>query len=234
MMHKPQPVTTNEHGDETHPAFGSISVSRIRSTPGAVLFDSGITHSEFIRVAVSRMSRQRDLKRDWLHADSRDLIEVDMSLAQWGAFVSAFNTTGVPCTIRKTETDWNIPGLEFDSRLAVSAQEARNAAHEAFGKIREAMAAVDALDPKAGIKDRRKALDNLRHAIQGAPASVEFAATSLTEHVEDVVAKARADVEAMVVAHAERIGLDPQTALGAIAGPQVGEPAQIEEGVPSP
>jgi len=38
---------------------------------------------------------------------------------------------------------------------------------------------------------------------------MEFAASSLAKHSENVVQKARADIEAMVISKAQQIGLDP-------------------------
>ena len=210
MMHKPTPPTLNEHGDETHPAFGAITAHRVTSNPGVVLFDSEITHRQFIRVTISGMKRQRDLNRDWLFEDSKPYIEVDMSEAQWASFVSSMNTTAVPCTVRRTESEWDVPGLEFAPRLALSAQETVTAAEKAFARIKEAVDALDvALSQKSTAKEKREALRQVRLAVEGAPHNVKFASDSLTEHVENVVQKARADVEGMVVAHAKQLGIDP-------------------------
>jgi hypothetical protein len=201
--------TTNDEGWETHPAFGSITAHRISTTPGAVLFDSEIRHTYFVRVTIAPMERKRDLNRDWLHTGSRPLMEVDMSEAQWASFVSSMNTSGVPCTIRTKENDHDVPGLEFDARLAISAKETREAAHRAFEGIKEAMDALEALPSNAGVKARRAAMSKLHYAIANAPANVEFASKSLTEHTENVVQKARADIEAMVVTHAQQLGVEP-------------------------
>lgn len=206
--HKATAVTVDAHGDDTHPAFGSIHASRVTSNPGVVLFDSDVQHQHFVRVRIGRMTRKRELGRDWLHATARDLIEVDMSEAQWASFVSSMNTTGVPCTLRKTETDINIPGLEFDPALSKSLDEVRAAADKAFRTIQDAMAAVDALDPKAGVKAKRDAMSRLRSVIGNASPNVNFAGKQLAEHAENVVQKARADVEAMVSQKAHQLGVD--------------------------
>ena len=219
--HVPTPPTTNERGYEEHPAWGVISAHRVSSTPGAVLFDSEITHSEYIQVTIGRMARRRDLNQDWRRPLGEDLIQVDMSMAQWASFVSSMNTTGVSCTIRRTEEEINVPGLEFAPRLAVSAKEAREAAHKALARIEEAFEALDSLDPKAGVRARREAMQNLRAAIANAPSNVQFAADSLTRHTESVVAKARADIEAVVEAHARQIGIDPA---------EVRNPMALEQG----
>lgn len=227
--HVPTPSTTDERGSEVHPAFGSIRVNRITSTPGSVLFDSDIPHGHFVRLTIGRMTRGRGLHRDWLNETGSPLVEVDMSEAQWGAFVSSFGRgSGVPCTIRSTESEQNVPGLIPESRLAISAEETRQAAEEALADVQTAFDALDSLDPKAGIKARREAMHRLRVALSNAPRNIEFAAQSLTEHTEKVVTKARADVEAMVVRHAERIGLDPSDTLTALTG-SVPAPRAIEE-----
>lgn len=216
--------TVDDRGRERHPAFGAIRAARITSSPGAVLFDSEITHSAFVRITVSPMGRKRDLNRDWLHPDIDPLIEVDLSEAQWASFVSSMNTSAVPCTIRATETQRDVPGLEFAPRLAESARETRQAAEKAFGQIKAALAALEtAQETKAGAKAVRAAMRNLHYAIENAPANVEFAAQSLTEHTENVVAKARADIEAMVVTHAQQLGIDPAGATKAIGMTPAGE-----------
>ena len=207
-MHEPQEPTTDKLGGEEHPAFGSISAHRIRTNPPSTLFDSEIQHGQIIRVTVGRMTRGRDLKRDWLHSNSRaQLIEVDMSEAQWASFVSSMNTSAVPCTIRTTETNHDVPGLHHRPRLGLSVDETHSAAEEAFGRIKEAMDALEALGSGAGIKARREAMRSLRAAIDNAPKNVKFASESLVEHSENVVAKARADIEAMVVTKAHQLGI---------------------------
>lgn len=213
IWHKPtdptptgRPTHHDDAMEEEHPAWGMASVHR-SSTGGSVLFDSEIKHAEIMRLTIRRATRTRGLNRDWIHEKQPDLIEVDMSLAQWGALVSSVNTTGVPVTIRATETQGNVPGLRYEPRLAESTAEVHGAAERAFEKVKAAMAAVDALDGKATAKERREAMGALRAAINNSVSNVNFAAKSLTEHVETVVSKAQADMEAMVVRHAERIGL---------------------------
>jgi hypothetical protein len=201
--------TLNERGDEVHPAFGMISAVRASySGDGQVLFQSDIKHGHTIRISVSGATRKRDLHHDWVHDDARPLIEVELSEAQWASFVSSMNTTGVPCTIRRTETDWNIPGLVYDPRLAHSMNEVRGAADKTFAKIRDALADYEnAVAEKAGAKVLREKLRSLHYTVENTEGNLAFAAKSLTEHAENVVQKARADIEAMVGAEAQRLGL---------------------------
>lgn len=203
-----EPVATNDAGDETHPAFGSIRAARITSNPGSVLFDSEIRHPQFVRVTIGHMSRRRDLNRDWLHPERGAVAEVDMSESQWASFVSSVNTSAVPCTLRLTETCQDVPVLPFAPRLEQSAKETGAAARKAFADIEAAFAVLRDLDPKAGVKARREAMHSLGVRIANAPSNVEFASRSLTEHTENVVQKARADIEAMMDASALRLGIE--------------------------
>jgi len=221
-MHEPTEPTVNEHGAETHPAFGMISAHRISSTPGQVLFDSDITHQHTVRISVQRATRGRDLHRDWIHETGRDLIEVELSEAQWASFVSSMNTSGVPCTLRKTESDWNLPGLVYDPRLALSMAETKDAADRMFRQAQAALEAYEqAVADKAPAKERAAKLRELRTALNNAEPNVTYAAKSLSEHAENVVQKARADIEAMVGAEAHRLGLEAGQAQGLLELPAV-------------
>lgn len=198
--------TQGERGEEQHPAWGMISAHRYQnSPPGAVLFDSDIRHQHTIGVSISTASRRRDLNRDWLHAE-RDFIEIEMSEAQWASFVSGVGGgSGVPCTIRRRE-DGNVPGTPFQPRLQESMDEVADAASKAQEQV---VAAFEAYNEHRTAANRRA----LEFAIRNMPANITFAAQSLTEHAENVVQRARADIEAMVVTKAAQLGIEP-SALG--------------------
>jgi hypothetical protein len=206
-MHEPTSSTTNDQGDEVHPAFGNITVHRSSASGGRhggmILFDSEIPHNELMTVRVTRATRRRNLNNDWIHSDNNTLLEIQMSLAQWASFVSSMNSGGgVPCTIRATETEQNVPGLEFAPRLALSVEETRSAAKKAFAEIKEARDTYEAHKTAANLRA-------LHYAIENATSNIDYATKTLTEHTENVVQKARADVEAMVVQHAKTLGINP-------------------------
>jgi hypothetical protein len=215
--------TTDEYGAEVHPAFGMIQASRVSvgggPGSGAVLFDSDIKHGHTVRVRIHRAIRRRDLSTDWIHP-GQELIEVEMSEAQWAGFVSSMNTSGVPCTLRRTENEVAVPNLDYDPRLAHSMQEVKGAAVKAFGRIREAMQDYEeAVAQKLGAKIIKERQRNLHYAIENSGANMTFAAKQLVEHTENVVQKARSDIEAMVQAEAARLGLTAGQAQGLLELP---------------
>ena len=185
---------------ETHPAFGMIGAYRTSiSPPGAVLFDSDVQHQHTVVVRIQHAERARDLHHDWIHG-RKEIIEIEMSEAQWASFVSSMNTAGVPCTLRNIQGE-DIERLDYKPRLEESMKETREAAHRAAEQVAEAFAAYK----------EKKTVANLRHLeamIANMPANVEFAAKSLSEHAENVVQRARADIEAMVAQHAAQLGIE--------------------------
>jgi uncharacterized protein YktA (UPF0223 family) len=204
--------------EETHPAWGLIGASRVQGD--AVMFDSDIRHHHYITIRLARASRRRDLNHDWLHREE-EIIEVEMSEAQWASFVSSMNTgNGVPCTITR-EGRKPVPGMPYAPRLQESMDEVRNSAEKSVAKVAAAYDAVEAaFEAGAGRKELREKIRTLKFAVAHMPANAEFAAKSLSEHAENVVQKARADIEAMVVSKAEQLQLDPADVMGVAQLPE--------------
>lgn len=191
---------------EMHPSFGMARFGRPSSTPGATLFDSDIRHQHYVTLTIETASRQRGLKTDWIRGE-KEILEIGMSEAQFGGLVSSFGSSGVPVTIMARDSQM-VPQPEFSSRTQISMQEVKEATREGIAQVGEAYAAVEAaVDSNAGKKALREALRDLRFAVGNLPSNLAFAGEQLSEHVETVVQKARADIEGMVARHAETLGL---------------------------
>lgn len=209
--------TLDEHGHEVHPAWVVVGAYRGSvSPPGAVLFNSDIRHQHVITVQVSEAHRSRDINRDWIGGRKR-IIEFTMSEAQWASFVSSMNSgSGVPATLgfRDSADDPHVPGMPFDPRLAHSINDVRQAATKAQEDVQRAFDAYK----------EKKTVGNLRHLeamIDNLPANLRFAAQSLSEHAENVVQRAKADIEAFVVNKAGQLGINPSD-IGALPQLQSG------------
>lgn len=197
--------TVDERGEEQHPAWVLVGASRVSaSPPGAVLFDSDIRHQHYVVVRVMRATRERSLSHDWKHG-RETIVELAMSEAQWASFVSSMNAgDGVPATLEHdaTRDDPRVPGMPYAPRLQVSMEEVHSAAAEAQAKVQEAYAAYAAKKNAANLRDLESAINNMTP-------NIDFAAKSLTRHAENVVQRARSDIEAFVVQKARQLGLDP-------------------------
>lgn len=208
-------------GDEQHPAFGLVSVHRITSSPGEVLFQSDVRHVEYVRMEVHEADRKRDLKHDWVHP-KRLVCEISLSMTQFASMVASGGTSGVPCTIESVNGGdhgtGQRPGLNPESRLAITTEEVKAAAAKAYGNIMDAFFALEEALTTTGAGSaaaKKTALRSLRSAIANAAPNVEYATKTLDEHAEAVVEKSRADIEAMVNRMAERAGI-PADMLRAI------------------
>lgn len=197
--------TEQDNGYESHPAWVLIGASRVsQSPPGQALFDSDIRHQHYVVVTLKRAERKRDLNHDWKHG-RETIVEVAMSEAQWASFVSSMNTgDGVPATLQWDATQENpmVPGVPYAPRLQVSMEEVHGAAWKAQKKVEDAFAAYKEKKSAANLRD-------LEIAIGHMTPNMDFAARSLSEHAENVVQRARADIESFVVAKAKQLGLDP-------------------------
>ncbi|HMM95375.1 hypothetical protein [Phycicoccus sp.] len=205
--------TLDEYGDETHPSYGRIRVTRAQGAPRP-LFDSETLHQHTITLTISHATRKRDLQRDWIH-EGRVVAEVSMSEAQWAQMVSSIGAGPSSCTLRVADGDYMVPDAPFSARLALTAAETRTAAKRALADVEEKLAAVQEKPTKANVRALAIAVGNL-------PANLQFAADSITKHTEDVVTKARADIEAMAMAAADRYRVDVrELGTGEAAIPQI-------------
>jgi hypothetical protein len=211
MPYETTEIRLGARGDETHESWLLVRANTVSSNPGRRLFDSEIPHQHFIQVSITRCTRRRDLSRDWLHND-KVLLKMDMSQAQWGAFVSSFGDgPGVPATL--SYLNGYVPQAPAESRFDQSHAEVLASGTRALANVKQSYTDVMAAFESGGKKALREALLTLGHRIDNAPTNMEFAASSLTEHVEQVVTKARADIEGMVLAAMKRGELVESTAM---------------------
>lgn len=189
--------TLNEHGDEVHPSFGVIRLTRPTAMPGVRLFDSSIPHGHYVSMEIVRATRRRDLHHDWIYGSLDPLVAVNMSLTQWGAMVSSFGEGGgTPVTLSRVAGEV-MPEAAHESRLAQTSREVADAARKSTEAMREAAQTVsDAFNAKAGRREMGAAIEHLQNVLAGVPSNMKFAADTLTRHAEDVVSKAKADIEA--------------------------------------
>jgi len=207
-------VTVRKYGGEeredTHPAFGVAVVSRGSSSPGQALFQSDLLHRETITLSIRQADRVRSLHRDRVHP-RQEIVEVEMSLAQWGALVSAQGIgSGVPVTIRRTPAEMAVPGIPHEPRTSENIAETRGAIQEMLKKALVTLGELErVIDSKAGIRATREALQAHARSIEHLPGNAEFAIKSLNEATERVVATARADIESHMLESARQTGASP-------------------------
>jgi hypothetical protein len=204
---------------ESHPAYGMISASRQQGRK--VLAGSDFDHQNFMTVTVKRARRYRGLSSDRWHADN-EVIEVNMSEAQWANFVSATNVgDGVPCTIGWTREEGHLPAIKrIDTRREETKREVAEDLDEATAFLDE-MLADDRLPKWA----REKATRARARLTDGIP----FVLSSADEHMETLIEHAKIEFDAWATGAIMRAGIEAitgQTPLP-IALPEPGEPTDV-------
>lgn len=219
-MRKDQPVQSEtKHGyagDErvdTHPAFGVATVTRSQGT-GTSLFQSDLLHNETITLSIGSAERTRSLNSDRVHG-TKNIVEVEMSLAQWGALISSIGVgSGVPVTIRRKAGEGAIHGIPHKPRIAENLEEVRTSVERLLQGSRESLEVLEAaIESRAGVRAIRDALRSHRTNIANAPANAAFAVKSVARAAEKVTSQAKADIESHILHASQRTGLHASVAL---------------------
>jgi hypothetical protein len=196
----------NEHSKEyEHPAFGAIRASR--TSGSAVLHGSDFLHQHYVTISINRAVLARDLSRDW-HFPREELVEVQLSEAQWATFVSSMNVgSGVPCTISHVAGK-TMPGIP----LRVQRDEFQAETDRVLSGLSERVQkAIDDVEGEIGAGLSRKKRDAILNHLNGLRSAVgstlPFVAKSFEEHMESTVEKAKIEVNAYVQASVNRAGL---------------------------
>lgn len=209
MPRTDQPIESVEEKDgrrDTHPAFAVATVTRGHGSPRTI-FQSDLRHNETITLSIRTADRTRYLMRDWVFPRT-PLVEVEMSLAQWGSLVSSIGIgSGVSVTLRATKDDYMIPGIPYEPRIAESVAETKGAVSRLLARAKETLEALEtAIDQKQGVKAVREAMRLHASTLQNAESNAAFAVKSLTEAAESVTSQARADIEAQILNAAQITG----------------------------
>lgn len=187
-----EPVTQVEGDREvtTHPAFAEIQASRISG--GQTLYGSDIQHQHYVAIRIHRSRLHRNLSNDWAFAEIGSMIEVAMSEAQWGEFITSMNSKGAQCTLQSVNGK-SIPQLPSPkSRGRQFREEAAKSVEEALQAIKETVTEIEATNLSASKKKALIAgITRVNAALQS---SLPFVMDQFVEHMEEQVAKAKAEI----------------------------------------
>lgn len=211
------------HYDEiiTHPAYGQIGASRVSGH--SVLYGSDFRHNGCMRIRIHKSELNRGLSNDWYH-EREEIVEVELSEAQWATFVSTPNMgSGTPCTITSIGQRM-VPGIPDPiNRRQQFQREADKQLTTALAELDALRAEIEAL--KVSDKQKQALRSRVQVARQELASNLGFVADQFGEHMEKVVEHAKIEVEAYLTGAVVRSGLQ---ALG--AKPLLELPAQDEGG----
>jgi hypothetical protein len=193
-----------------HPAFGLIHAGR--TTGGAsVLFGSDFEHHNSVRITISGAELHRSLSNDWHHGRN-ELIEVELSEAQWATFVSSLNMGGgTPCTVRHIGGK-RTPEIPLRRVEDVAKAEAAAKFQQVSSRVKATIAAMEGEIGKSLSKVKRdKLLEELHSLDMDLRSSLPFMQREFGEHMEGVVEKAKIEVNAYMQTTISRAGLKALT-----------------------
>lgn len=217
---------------ERHPSYAQIGANRW--VGGDVfLYGSDFRHAAGVSITIRRSELHRSLSNDWA-GGGNELIEVDLSEAQWATFVSTLNSgQGTQCTLRFLPGE-DIPGIERGQdrkkQFKLEASEALKEAEEAAKRLSEL---IERGGRKAEMRDAIRVVLTAFSSHSG----VSFIADQFSEHIEKVTEHAKIEVSAYIGNAINRAGL---TALKGGApfslsdDSETGQPSAELPGAPSP
>lgn len=197
---------------ESHPAYGIASFSRVSwGGSGTRLYGSSLPrHGTTIRLRIHRSERTTDLHHDNFFERDR-LIEAEFSPVQFAELLTSMNFgNGVPCTIRWVNGE-HMPDIPDDEETLVER------VNEDWGKeLADLREAADALAKRADesltkspvpAQERKDLLHDIKMLAQKVRSNFPFLMESFGKAASQVVAAAKAEVDATVTHAVQATGL---------------------------
>lgn len=200
----------------THPAFGQIEVVRssVMGNGGVELFGSDLHHRHIITVRLKTAYINRSLNQDWVHSD-RQLVEFNMSEAQWAAFVSSHGSSGIPVTFTIRPEDGSplmrCPGIESpETKRQTFEREVREACEANTQNARELAEKIAACvaDGKAGKGTLQELLKLAESLSDGMPKTMEYIQRQFSTAMEQTVEAGKVEMESYVYNLAKHTGIE--------------------------
>lgn len=202
----PQSVTN-------HPSFGMVTVGRVH-TNGIKLHASDLSHQEVIELRFYEGETQ-DVGGVVRHRQKRDtpLLSVQFSPAQWASMISSFGMSdGVPCTLlsKREGKLTHLPEIaQYETTRQRFDRQIKEAATAEMEKLMESVKMLAALSAKgkANKGELAAALNKLQGVVANMPSNLAYTTELIQESVNNIVSSGRAEIEAVSMGVATRLGI---------------------------
>ena len=199
----------------THPSFGLISVTRATHRSKVELFGAEIEHGSTINIEVRQAEVGQSLGRNWYHA-RETISSVEMSSIQYAEMISNPNSgSGVPCTIRKTQTADRIVSRHIDSTTTYVQSAIERKVSDLQRKAKTIVADVtEILGKKSILKSDREAIKNLIGRLsQEMSSNLPYYEECALESIDKAKLEAKAEIEGYVSHAISRAGIKSLNSL---------------------
>lgn len=196
---------------ESHPAFGSVSLSNISGHK--VLFGSELPHDSFLRIKVCSSERIYGKDKDRYYPNIKPYIEFDLTKTQFAEFLSSGNRhAGIPCTLNRFNGT-SVPEIKREEEssnlgrlIKFKLEEFKNN-EEKFNEPIDEIKTI--LNKKTiGKKDKEKIENKLNIIHYKLMDELDWAFTLLTEVSEETLDKVKSEFESYVEKRIFETGLD--------------------------
>lgn len=215
----PVKLTPERDGDvtETHPSYGLVNVSHYTCTPPQNFFGSSIRHNAGVSLSIQMASKRRNLSNSWYFGEG-ELIEINMTQAQWAELLSSFNRgPGVPCTINhvngplaaESYPEMGVPVCpETNERQEIEAEFKAEMENITKG-MADLIAKAEALQTKPSINkaDRKEFLDIAKTIQRKIDSCLPFIQGQFNEAMDGVIVHAKHDIEAFTAQLLRQAGI---------------------------
>jgi len=215
-----------------------VSVSRYTCNPAQHFFGSAIAHHAGVSLTISMASRRRNLSNNW-YFDEGELVEINMTEAQFAELMCSFNTSGVPCTLNHVNKrtanlypEMGVPPCpEVNERKQIEAEfkkEMMNITRGLQDLIEKAR--VFQTKPNINKQDRKEFVDIAETLQRKIDSCLPFIQGQFNEAMDGVLVSAKADLESFTGQILRQAGVEAvQERVKAMSGTVI---HQIEDSKP--
>ena len=180
---------------ETHDTWGLIQWNRFQGRSN--FFGSDLNHDSGVTLTVKECEAHRSLSRT-LFFDGKIILEVRMSESQFAEFLTTPNSgNGTPCTIehRHMKEFKNMgPVKMMASEYDLHREEGKKTVRESMSVVNDMKAMIDGL--KISAKAKKDLLWQVEMIERALGSSIDFVEESFERRMNEIVQKAKTDIEA--------------------------------------
>ncbi len=200
------PVDRLGHTAVSHPSYATINISRVSGRKE--LFDSSFTHHNYITLSIRSADRIVDGPTESIYS-KEEYIEVAMSESQFARAITALNMgSGAPCTLVRRNGK-GIPQARPESVVGNHTEMVRDKLKGAFERQKATAAKIRKWREEKH-RPTLAEMDQMVQDMEGQAANfhknMDYFAGCFEEHMETVVDAAKTEIEAHVLATADKLG----------------------------
>jgi len=194
---------------DQHESYGMVNISHAQHCgKGIQLFGSSVKHNNYIILQINKAERHRDKYGDHYFAREH-LIEIQLSPAQFVGMITQPNTSGIPCTLYRTENSGIISPApehkikeEMEDDLAEKYKELKTKVFRMQKKVDELLKGQVKAADKSEIKTIITKIKN------DVSSNLQYLQECQTKKLESVGAEIMAEAEASISALIKNTGLE--------------------------